>query len=228
VAGPLDTAHEETRTMRRSTTFAMTAALAVGLALTGCAQDGAAVADRTPSATDAAATSAPAAPADPTDTATPAPTPTSTAAAEGSVPSSCSDLITAGKWDDSFAAAPLNDPSVVGDPITIPKGGFTDALQPDGKRLYCVWKDPRTDISYLSIQVDAVDAAAAPGVLDALSGYDCVDADQGRSCQKTSQDQQYPVTDGDTYFTGGGIGIRIQQANIPTDGLLDDVVAHVF
>ena len=224
--------------MRRTTVCTVTAVLAVALALAGCTQDQGAGPDRTPSATDAAATPAstatpdvtagPAATPTPGATPTSAATPTTAADASGTVPATCQGLLTAGRWDDSFASAPLNDPAVVGDPVAIPKSGFTDVLQPNGKRLYCVWRDPRADISYLSIQVDQVDASTARGVLDALSGYECTDVLQGRRCQKTSQDPQYPVIDGDTYFTRGDVAIRISQANVPTNRLLDDVVAHVF
>ena len=224
--------------MRRTTVCTVTAVLAFALALAGCTQDQGAGPDRTPSATDAAATPAstatpdvtagPAATPTPGATPTSAATPTTAADASGTVPATCQGLLTAGRWDDSFAAAPLNDPSVVGDPVAIPKGGFTDVLQANGKRLYCVWRDPRADISYLSIQVDQVDASTASGVLDALNGYECTDVLQGRRCQKTSQDPQYPVIDGDTYFTRGDVAIRISQANVPTNRLLDDVVAHVF
>jgi hypothetical protein len=202
-------------------TITLTALLTAGLALTGCAQAGPA-GPATATATTAA---------DPTTS----PTPTSTQAPgaaddTATVPASCTDLITPGKWDEAFASAPLNDPSVVGDPIAIPKSSFTPALQADGKRLYCVWREPQADTSYLSIAVDAVDPATARDALEQLAakGYDCGDEADGSLCQKVSENAQYPVTDGDTYFTRGDIGIHIQQSNIETTDLLDDVVAHVF
>lgn len=206
-------------------TITLAALLAAGLALTGCAQAG--------PASDTATTAAdPTTAPSPTDTTT-APSPTDTGAPSDdtvTVPASCTDLITAGKWDKAFASAPLNDPSVVGDPIAIPKSSFTPALQGDGKRLYCVWREPQADISYLSIAVDAVDPTAARDALDQLSakGYDCGDESDGYLCQKVSKNSQYPVTDGDTYFTRGDLGIHIQQSNIETTDLLDDVVANVF
>lgn len=209
-------------------TITLAALVAAGLALTGCAQAGPAgpASDTATSAADP--TTAPS----PTDTTT-APSPTATGAPSDdtvTVPASCNDLITPGKWDKAFASAPLNDPSVVGDPIAIPKSSFTPALQGDGKRLYCVWREPQADISYLSIAVDAVDPTAARDALDQLSakGYDCGDESDGYLCQKVSKNSQYPVTDGDTYFTRGDLGIHIQQSNIETTDLLDDVVANVF
>jgi hypothetical protein len=209
-------------------TITLAALLAAGLALTGCAQAGPAGPASDTATTAADPTTAPS----PTDTTTP-PSPTDTGAPSDetvTVPASCTDLITPGKWDKAFASAPLNDPSVVGDPIAIPKSSFTPALQGNGKRLYCVWREPQADISYLSIAVDAVDSAAARDALDQLSakGYDCGDESDGYLCQKVSKNSQYPVTDGDTYFTRGDLGIHIQQSNIETSDLLDDVVANVF
>lgn len=209
-------------------TITLAALVAAGLALTGCAQAGPAGPASDTATTAADPTTAPS----PTDTTT-APSPTATGAPSddtATVPASCTDLITPGKWDKAFASAPLNDPSVVGDPIAIPKSSFTPALQGDGKRLYCVWREPQADISYLSIAVDAVDPTAARDALEQLSakGYDCGDESDGSLCQKVSKNSQYPVTDGDTYFTRGDIGIHIQQSNIETTDLLDDVVANVF
>jgi hypothetical protein len=144
----------------------------------------------------------------------------------GTVPSSCSGLITAGKW--SFASDPLNDPAVVGDPVELPKSPFSTVLQPDGKRLFCVWKDPRADITHVTIDVAVVDSSKAASALEGLPGFTCGHEAEGYRCQKVEQDPQYPVLDGWTYFTRGDIGIAITQANVPTQGLLDDVSAHVF
>lgn len=209
-------------------TIMLATLFAAGLALTGCAQAGPAGPASATATTAADPTTAPSR----TDT-TPAPSPTEAEAPgddTATVPASCTDLITPGKWDEEFASAPLNDPSVVGDPIAIPKSSFTPALQGDGKRLYCVWREPQADISFLSIAVDAVEPAAARDELEQLSakGYDCGDESDGYLCQKVSKNSQYPVTDGDTYFSRGDIGIHVQQSNIETTDLLDDVVAHVF
>ncbi|RPE84983.1 hypothetical protein EDF28_0925 [Curtobacterium sp. PhB137] len=218
------------RTTTSGITATLTAALAIGLALSGCAQS-APAGPGTPSATTAESTGTPSA----SPSSTPEPTSTLTQVPGvdydgGTVPASCTDLITPGKWDDAFASAPLNDPSVVGDPVAIPKSAFTPVLQADGKRLYCVWREPQADISYLSIAVDVVDSATASAALQKLpdDGYDCGNEAEGYQCQKVSKNEQYPVTDGDTYFTRGDIGIHIQQSNIETSGLLDDVMDHVF
>lgn len=178
---------------------------------------------------------------DPSATTTPAPStsttprPTSTITPVpgvdydgGTVPDTCDGLVTTSKWKDSFLRAPLNDPAVVGDPVEIPKSVFTPVLQPDGKRLSCVWRDPRADITYLSITVQVVDSSKAFGVLQGLQGFQCEHLAEGYRCQRISTDDQYGVETGVTYFTRGDIAIDISQANVPTSGLLDDVMAHVF
>ncbi|MFJ3379786.1 hypothetical protein ACIPJ2_05220 [Curtobacterium sp. NPDC090217] len=146
----------------------------------------------------------------------------------GTVPDTCDGLITTSKWKDSFLRAPLNDPAIVGDPVEIPKSVFTPVLQPDGKRLYCVWRDPRADITNVTIAVQVVDSSKAFAVLQGLQGFQCEHLAEGYRCQRISTDNQYGVETGVTYFTRGDIAIHISQANVPTSGLLDDVMAHVF
>lgn len=222
----------------RTTTLLATIGIGAALVLSACTEGPDVVTTPTASSTPTtsttpSATSTPSATAPQTPSSTPRPTSTITPVPGvdydgGTVPSECSDLITAGKW--KFAEAPLNDPKVVGDSWSRPKDAFTSVLQADGKHLSCVWRDPRADITNLVIDVVVVDSSRAFGALQALpaKGYDCAHVAEGYRCQKVSQNSQYPVIDGDTYFTRGDIGIRISQSNTPTDGLLDDVTAHVF
>lgn len=215
----------------------ITAGLGIVLAatlLSGCT--GSTTTDRTPSAgtsrTPSASESTEPATTPSTST-TPRPTSTITQVPGvdddgGTVPDTCGGLLTTSKWQDSFLRAPLNDPAVVGDPVEIPKSVFTPVLQPDGKRLYCVWRDPRADITNMSITVEVVDSSKAYGVLQGLTGFRCEHDAEGYRCQKISTDDQYGVETGVTYFTRGDIAIQISQANVPTSGLLDDVMAHVF
>ncbi|WP_152998060.1 hypothetical protein [Curtobacterium luteum] len=203
------------------------------LALTGCTPTTAVDPTATPVAESATAVPGPTA-ATPSGTSTPRPTSTITPVPgvdddHGTIPASCAGLITPGKWDDAFASAPLNDPSSIVDPADPPTDRLTPVLQPDGKRLYCIWRDPQADTTFLSIRVAVVDSTKAyPHLQSALKGYDCSLDGYGYRCQKVSQNSQYPVTDGDTYFTRGDVGIHIQQSNVQTSGLLDDVIAHVF
>ncbi|KQS06055.1 hypothetical protein DEJ13_01605 [Curtobacterium sp. MCLR17_007] len=225
-----------TRT-HRTRLLALAGGLAAAFLLAGCT-GGAAQPDGSASptggtATTPAPTSTAAAGSTPDDGAgstTPRPTSTTTPAAgadaSGTVPATCEGLLTAGRW--KFANAPLNDPAVVGSPVAIPKSVFDPVRQSDGKRLYCVWRDPRADITTMAIDVGVVDSSAAVGALRDLPGIDCARDGQGYWCQEVSTDEQYGVQLGTTYFTLGDIGIEIKQANVPTTGLLDDVMAHVF
>lgn len=214
----------------RTTTLLATIGIGAALVLSACTEGPDVVPTPTASTTPTA-TSTPSSAAAPSSTPRPTSTITPVPGVDfdgGTVPSACSDLITAGKWQ--FTARPLNDPGVVGDSPTRPEDAFTPVLQADGKQLSCVWRDPRADTSFLSIDVAVVDSSRAFGALQALpaKGYDCARDAEGYRCQKVWQDPQYPVTDGDTYFTRGDVGIHVQQSNTPTDGLLDDVMAHVF
>lgn len=207
--------------------LAATATLLSGCA--GTAAEPTPSASMTPSATPDPSTTS----TTPGPSATPRPTSTITQVPGvdddgGTVPGTCDGLITTSKWKDSFLRSPLNDPAVVGDPVEIPKSVFTPVLQADGKRLYCVWRDPRADITYLSITVQVVDSSKAFGVLQGLQGFQCEHLAEGYRCQRISTDDQYGVETGVTYFTRGDIAIDIGQANVPTSGLLDDVMAHVF
>ena len=78
------------------------------------------------------------------------------------------------------------------------------------------------------IDVVAVDPTKAQDALRSLSGFDCGDVAGGLRCQRVDQNSQYPVIEGVTYFTRGDVAIAISQANVTTQGLLDDVRAHVF
>lgn len=229
-----------TRGTRGARTTAVGAALATALLLTGCTGAGgaapatpsASAGGRTPTAGPSSVAPGTAAGSGP-GSAAPTPRPTSTVTAVpgvdhdgGAVPATCGGLLTAGRW--TFATAPLNDPAVVGDPVEFPKSVFDPVLQPDGKRLYCVWRDPRADITNVAIEVDVIDSSKGSSVLQGLDGYTCAHDAEGHRCQEVTTDPQYGVPVGSTYFTRGDIGIHISQANVPTSGLLDDVMAHVF
>lgn len=222
-----------------ATATAITAGVLLAFALSGCtpaSSDPDAGADTAPSPTASAsqpsATSS--APSASSPAATPGPTSTITPVPgvdddHGTLPSTCAGLITAGKWQKSFAGWPLNDPGVVGDPAVTPTDDLTPVLQSGDDGLYCVWRYPEADITFLSIRVAKVDSATAyPHLKAALQGYDCSLDGYGYRCQKISQNTQYPVVDGDTYYTRGDVGIHIEQSNTATSGLLDDVIAHVF
>lgn len=216
----------------RTTSLLAMIGLGAGLALTvsGCTGS-----DDEPAPT-VPATAAPAATATPTAgrvsgatsaPSTPPPAPSAAqASAIGTVPATCDDVVTPGAFD-YIDEVPLNDPAIVGD-LEVPRTAFTPARQISGQRLYCVWRDPRADLTSLTIQVEDVIPSRAIEALRGLSGFDCTSIYDGRRCQKLTQNPQYSVTEVDTYFSRGNIGIRITESNVPTEGLLGDVVGNVF
>lgn len=148
------------------------------------------------------------------------------ALATGTVPATCNDVVTPGVFD-YIDELPLNDPSVVGG-VEVPRTALTPARQTSGQRLYCVWRDPRADLTNLTIQVEDVIPSRATEAIRGLSGFDCASIYDGHRCQKVTQNPQYLVTQGDTYFICGNIGIRITESNVPTEGILEDVIGNVF
>jgi hypothetical protein len=149
---------------------------------------------------------------------------TSAAVAVGAIPTKCKSLMSATTYKkDGFAKTPLTQPSA-------PKTQLSAAVKSGGASIFCLWRDPRADISGISIQVVTVDSSKALAQLKKLpaKGFTCKKASDAYTCQKIGRDSQYPVETGDTYYTRGDIGIRIQQANVPTSGLLKEVVARVF
>jgi len=205
------------------------AILVAGL-LTGCASPDTATSAHSVSPTPSE-TAAPATTDSPTvqPTSTPTPVP-SAASVTGSIPRTCPALITAGTYKKSFAHVPLNDPSTVGSHPTAPTSDLDPVTVKGAASIFCVWHDPGSDITYLTIQVVTVNAATARGHLQnlAANGYTCMPLNEGYRCQKLSTNEQYKVDVGDTYFTRGNIGIRIEQANFPTTNLLAEVEANVF
>jgi hypothetical protein len=166
----------------------------------------------------------------PTVATSPSSTPTPSTAAStaettvGKIPTKCKSLMSATTYKKKvFSGTPLTQP-------TPPKTQLTAALTPGGTSIYCLWRDPRADISGISIEVVTVDSAKALAQLKKLpaKGFTCKTSADAYTCQKIGKDSQYPVETGDTYYTQGDIGIRIQQANVPTSGLLAEVVARVF
>jgi hypothetical protein len=216
--------------------LATIAILASTTVLTGCAQSTTASpgASKTSSPPPSTSTT-PASPSTAPSTAAPRPTSTLTPVPGvdydgGKIPTDCTKLMSEATYTKTFAKVPLNDPATVGAHPKAPASAFDPVLQKDGSSIYCVWRDPKADITYLSISVVTVNSATAYGQLQKLpaSGYTCDLEAEGYRCQKLSTDKQYKVPVSDTYFTRGDIGIRIQQANFPTHDLLNEIEDHVY
>jgi hypothetical protein len=222
---------------RRNIGAAVITTIVVAAALAGCTQTS------TPRATTAKAPIA-ATPSSSADTSTapgstapgstdastaPGSSTTSAAAEHATVPTSCTDLVSDSAANKTFTTAPLNDKAVVGDPIEQPKSVFSSVVKPGSASVLCVWRDPRADISGLSLTVLRVDPTGALAVARSLpaKGFTCEPFEEGTRCQKVSTDPEYGVEVGDTEFIRGDVAIGIQQANVPTTNLLHDVTSHI-
>ena len=192
--------------------------LAVGLALTACATaQPAATQSTSPSSTTSAAPSS-----------TPAPV---------AVPTDCLTIVDSDMYAATFVDMPLNDPTIatyyplgVLSPSEPATGATVEEAIDSGVELRCLWRDPNADVTFLEVEIGAVDAALAAGYLDGLPavGYDCEAALDGRQCQIIGQNEMYPVEEGTTVFLRDDVFISVEQANFPTNGLLAAIVGRVW
>ncbi|QLD12178.1 hypothetical protein [Microbacterium oleivorans] len=118
----------------------------------------------------------------------------------------------------ALAGVPLNDPAF----------GETGVL--DGGALRCVWADPGADTA--KIETTIVHAAENP-VIDFLNelsgiGFTCYEPDAGVRCEKTWQNERYPVTDGRTLYFRDGVLIDTQFSHLAPAGFTSGVIASLW
>jgi hypothetical protein len=136
----------------------------------------------------------------------------------GRDPDDCRAILTApvlAELDD----VPLNDPAFG------PSG-----LQNDGS-LICVWRDPAADTSGLITTITYVSRGPALDLLNGLADeedFTCYTPDGGTRCEKTWENETYPVTDGRTLFWRDGILIDTQFSNLAPAGYTSAIVTSVF
>ena len=114
---------------------------------------------------------------------------------------------------------PLNDPAF-----------GSSGPQPDGG-LVCVWRDPAADTTGLFTTITYVSRGPALDMLNELAdeqGFTCYTPEGGTRCEKTWQNETYPVTDGRTLFWRDGILIDTQFSNLAPTGYTSAIVAHIF
>lgn len=184
-------------------------ALLLALALlTACAPD--------PSPADTGPTASGSASASPEGTASPTPTPSATARAE--IPDDCREMLTAAVLAE-LDGVPLNDPAFE------PSGP-----QADGS-LVCVWGDPAADTTRLVTTISYLSRGPALDMLNALvadEGFTCYTPDGGTRCEKTWQNEVYPVTDGRTLFWRDDVLIDSRYSNLAPSGYTAAIVTSVF
>ncbi|MDR7188633.1 hypothetical protein J2Y46_001456 [Microbacterium sp. BE35] len=148
--------------------------------------------------------------------ATPTATPSPTARAE--IPDDCRAILTADVLAQ-LEGVPLNDPAF-----------GASGPQPDGS-LVCVWRDPAADTTGLVTKISSMSRGPALDMLNKLvteEGYTCYTPDGGTRCEKTWQNETYPVTDGRTLFWRDDILVDTQYSNLAPAGYTAAVVASIF
>jgi len=217
------------------------------LVLTGCATggSGAPTPTPTPSSSSASAGWSSASPGESTGgSASPSRSPSPDAAASTPViPESCETVVDPQTYASTFEGTPLNSPGVVGqeggeyfiptgrvDPVAPAEGATPGQVVANQTQLRCIWRDPRADISGLTVEIATVDPAIAALYLASLpaDGFECTSVEGGERCQRVRQDEQYPVGVGDTVFLRDSVVITVWQANFPTDNLLGSLVSTVW
>jgi len=184
-------------------------ALFILATLTGCAPStGGGTSSSEPSAS-----STPTASASPT--ASPTPTPTSTAAA---LPTDCRAILSADVLTQ-LDGIPLNDAAFG------PSGVGADGT------LTCIWADPGADTTSLTTTISRMNRGPALDMLNALvanEGFTCFTPDGGTRCEKTFQNEQYPVTDGRTLFWRDDVLIDTRYSNLAPSGYTSSIIANLF
>ncbi|SBS73398.1 hypothetical protein [uncultured Microbacterium sp.] len=171
-----------------------------------------------------------AAPSDTPTSATPSSTPTPAATADGAppvpsgpvlsmtvLPTDCSAIL-----DDAVLAqlegVPLNDP------------GFGETGVLSDRTLRCVWGQPGADTTRLETTINY---APENDVLDYFNarmeeGFVCYEPAGGLRCEKTWQNDAFPVTDGRTLFYRDGVLIDTQYSNLAPTGYTTAVIRAIW
>jgi len=185
------------------------AAVAAVLFLAACAPEGG-----TPTPTSSSPS-----PSSSASTSTPSPSPSVSTAASAQIPDDCRAMLTPNVLAQ-LGDTPLNDPAT----------GVNGGVQADGS-LVCLWRDARADTTFLETDITRMNRGPALDLLNQLAdeqGFTCYTPDQGTRCEKTWQNEQYPVTDGRTLFWRDDILIDTTFSNLAPSGYTDSVVRSIF
>lgn len=185
----------------------VTALTITALLLTACGTSDESAPEITPTFT--------AVPVDPSGTASPSPSPTTKRIA---IPDDCRALLS----DDvlsELGETPLNDPA------------FGESGKQDDGSLICTWADPGADTTSLVTTISRINRGPALDMLNDLAdndGFTCFTPDKGTRCEKTWQNETYPVTDGRTLFWRDDVLIDTQYSNLAPSGYTTSIVETLF
>lgn len=154
----------------------------------------------------------------PGTSATPTSTPTPTAAPVA-IPSDCRAIVSPAVLS-YFGDTPLNDPLT----------GVATGTQPD-QSLICLWRDPRADTTFLVTKISRENRGPALDLLNGLAetqGFACFTPDGGTRCEKTWQNETYPVTDGRTLFWRDDVLIDTTYSNVAPPDYTSSIIAALW
>lgn len=190
------------------------AALLLTAVLTGCGPSDAGGSNGTPKPTSSDETTASPGASD-SPTASPSPTATTKGIA---LPTDCRAILSEDVLSQ-LGDTPLNDAAFG------PSGVGADGT------LTCIWADPRADTTRLVTTISKMNRGPALDMLNALvtnEGFACFTPDGGTRCEKTWQNEQYPVTDGRTLFWRDDVLIDTRYSNLAPSGYTSAIIAHLF
>lgn len=134
------------------------------------------------------------------------------------IPTDCRDMLNAAVLAE-LEGVPLNDPAF-----------GASGPQPDGS-LICVWADPAADTTSLVTTISTVYRGPALDLLNQLADeedFTCYTPDGGTRCEKTWENETFPVIDGRTLFWRDDILIDTQYSNLAPAGYTDAIVTSIW
>ncbi|WP_420369617.1 hypothetical protein [Curtobacterium sp. L1-20] len=156
-------------------------------------------------------------------TASPTPRPTPTQNTVANIPTDCRALVPAADYDRLFGDTPVTE--------TTPGEDAPDAGL-GSTSISCLWRDPRADISGISIQIGTgseADLAEAVRMFPEFDGGGrCEPRGTATFCQSRGTVEGYGVEKAYTYYVRGTTWIVIDQTNVPTENLLGSLSETIW
>ena len=157
----------------------------------------------------------------PSDTPTPIVTltPDATPTPLAQIPEDCRSMLTESVLSQ-LEDVPLNDP----------EAGVSTGPRPDGS-LVCLWRDPGADTTFLQTTISGLARGPALDLLNGLADeqdFTCYTPEGGTRCEKTWENETYPVTDGRTLFWRDGILIDTTFSNLAPSGYTSAIIAGIW
>lgn len=152
---------------------------------------------------------------DPAATPSPGASPTSRPV---TMPTDCRAILSAGVLNE-LGDTPLNHANFG------PSGVLGDGT------LRCIWADPGADTTGLTTEISRMNRGPALDMLNELAddeGFTCYAPDEGTRCEKSWENDLYPVTDGRTLYWRDGILIDTRYSNLSPSGYTASIAASLF